>query len=555
MALLDRPAGGTGPIAVLGPADRPGPVHLHPPRAIAFAGGCHVLAAVAAESAAPARSSFAHAPLITACALAGTLITLAPRRGPWLALALPAVVLAQAAWPALPARVPVAALVLALVALGAALVRAAPGHWHHLPAAALGGILAAAAYSAPDSAVPSGALVPLTVLFLLTPPLAVLVARATGRTGELDRLTRRMAFRVPIAVLAIIACIALTAVLRPLLPASGLLVVGAAAAVHVAVALWSHSRGRRLAEQAARHEAVLEAAILVLSDEAADPADNLRRVAALAATELGVAGVVVELDTVSAGHGQTVERPVDVALVCRGRDLGRLHIHSERALDTRTLTTVDRLARQLAAFAYAVLRLDDARSAEREHLRRELHDGVGHALASAVMRLDPGRHAEHLRPVLAPAHAHVSTALEDLRSIVRGAAPPQLVRDGLADALRALTRDPDGPAVLLTFHGDCQAVSAAVQQDVYRIVQEALTNARRHADAGRVFVSVATTDRMHVEIVDDGRGLPAGPVPGTGLASIRTRIRQLGGDCAIGRAAGGGTRIAFTVPLTPTDAA
>ncbi|MGA4544703.1 sensor histidine kinase [Uniformispora flossi] len=538
MAPIDRPAGTAARTSV------PAPTVLHPPRAIAFAGGALASTALALERIAPVRSTLdGSGDLVTACALVGLLVTLAPRRGPWAAAAIPALVLGLSPWAGL-------LLVPALAVLAVALVRAAPAQWYHVPAAGLAGGAAAAGYLAPRPLLPGAVTVAVTVVFLLTPPLAVLVAGVTGRSAELDRLTRRLMLRVPIAALTVVACLVLASLLRPLLPASGLLVVGAAAAVHVAVALWSHARGRRLAEQAARHEAVLEAAILVLADESAAPDEALRQVAESATRDLGVAGVSVELDTVSARFGGDAQPAVDVALVCRGQDLGRLHIHSERRLDTRTLGTVDRLARQLAAFGYAVRRLDAARNAERDHLRRELHDGVGHALASAVMRLDPKRHPEHLRTTLAPAHAQVRTALDDLRSIVRGTPPPQLTRDGLADALRALTRDPNGPAVLLTFHGDCAAVSAPVQRDVYRIVQEALTNARRHADATAVYVAVGTSaDHLHVEIADNGRGLPTSFVPGTGLGSIRARVQGLGGTCAIGRGAGGGTRVAFDVPL------
>ncbi|MDI2128552.1 sensor histidine kinase [Yinghuangia seranimata] len=523
-------------------------MHLHPPRAIALAGGCLALAALALEHAAPGRSTLdAAAPVVELCALAGAVITLAPRRGPWVVLALPVLTMVE-----LPVSVDVITalgLAIAVAVLGVAVLRAAPWQWRDVPVAALAGVAGAALYAVPSVWIPTAVVLAVTVLVLLTPPLAVLIAVTSGRTDELERLTRRLSWRVPVAALGVAACLVLAILLRPVLPASGLLVVYAAGATHVAIAVWSHSRGRRLAEQAARHEAVLEAAILVLSDETADPTDALCQVAELAARELGVDGVSVELDTVAGEYGRTVEPPIDVALVCRGQDLGRLHIYADAPLDTRTLSTVDRLARQLAAFAYAVLRLEEARAAERELLRRELHDGVGHALAAAVMRLDPDRNPEALRSVLEPAHAQVRAALDDLRAVVRGAAPPPLVRDGLADALRALTRDLDSPAVLLTFHGDCGAVTEPVQRDVYRIVQEALTNARRHAHATRVFVSVRTTDRLNVEIVDDGRGLPSVLVPGTGLASIRGRVHGMGGTCSIGRAPGGGTRVAFSVPL------
>ncbi|NUQ89747.1 MAG: hypothetical protein HOQ43_14965, partial [Glycomyces artemisiae] len=102
---------------------------LHPPRAIAFAGGALALTALALERIVPVRSTLdGSGDLVAACALVGVLVTLAPRRGPWAALPLPALVFALSPWTGL-------LLVPALAVLAVALVRAAPAQWYHVPAA------------------------------------------------------------------------------------------------------------------------------------------------------------------------------------------------------------------------------------------------------------------------------------------------------------------------------------------------------------------------------------------------------------------------------------
>jgi signal transduction histidine kinase len=84
---------------------------------------------------------------------------------------------------------------------------------------------------------------------------------------------------------------------------------------------------------------------------------------------------------------------------------------------------------------------------------------------------------------------------------------------------------------------------------LFRIVQEALTNVARHADARRVTVTLGLGAAVTLAVADDGRGLPAAREPGVGVHSMRERSAELGGTFAIGPAEGGGTRIAVTIPL------
>jgi signal transduction histidine kinase len=96
---------------------------------------------------------------------------------------------------------------------------------------------------------------------------------------------------------------------------------------------------------------------------------------------------------------------------------------------------------------------------------------------------------------------------------------------------------------------------AAVEVAAYRIVQEALTNVVRHAHASECVVRLAldeTVETLRLEIRDDGRGLPSERGRGVGVASMRERAAELGGECVVESfSAVGGTRVRASLPCTP----
>lgn len=111
--------------------------------------------------------------------------------------------------------------------------------------------------------------------------------------------------------------------------------------------------------------------------------------------------------------------------------------------------------------------------------------------------------------------------------------------------------------VAVRVEGDLAGLPAAVEVAVYRIVQEALNNARRHARATRVRVEVARTaeaepggGELRVRIADDGIGLPARPRAGVGMSSMRERAAELGGSCTVTAPDIGGTVVEARFPLT-----
>jgi signal transduction histidine kinase len=206
------------------------------------------------------------------------------------------------------------------------------------------------------------------------------------------------------------------------------------------------------------------------------------------------------------------------------------------------------LARQLGAVLHARLlhtdlqrareRLVLAREEERRRLRRELHDGIGPALAGLGFKLETAR---VLLPPEASAAARqletirddVRHTVTDVRRTVEGLRPPALDELGLAGTCaQAIKRLTDGSGVLAQVDADLDVtLPAAVEVAAYRIVLEAVTNTLRHAHARRCTVTLAVAgSSLVIDVTDDGTGLPPSTGGGHGLAIMRERAEELGGE-------------------------
>ena len=206
------------------------------------------------------------------------------------------------------------------------------------------------------------------------------------------------------------------------------------------------------------------------------------------------------------------------------------------------------------------------REEERRRLARELHDGPAQALAAALFAVDLAVHAldrasATAREELLGARALVREALDDVRSLMTGLRPRLLEERGIAVALRSLAAMPPlwGTEVIVETRGitDSQRLMPDVELGLFRIAQEAVSNARRHGAASQVHVSLEVTPALAVlVVVDDGAGFPVPRgdrtvVHGEGLPGMRERARLLGGELTIESMPKAGTRVAFTVPLAP----
>ena len=197
---------------------------------------------------------------------------------------------------------------------------------------------------------------------------------------------------------------------------------------------------------------------------------------------------------------------------------------------------------------------------ERSRLARELHDAVtqklfsirAHARAAAVLA---GRDPVYLPRVWSEIDVIGTLGAEahaELRAVIDGLAPPDLEAAGLAGSMRSyvvLAGRAYGVPVVFTA-ADLPALGTPVEAALYRVGQEALHNALRHAGAGSVRVALSRTGRRVVlEVADDGHGFaPEMPSGGLGLASMRERAAAAGGALTV-RSGPAGTQVRMTVPI------
>ncbi len=202
-------------------------------------------------------------------------------------------------------------------------------------------------------------------------------------------------------------------------------------------------------------------------------------------------------------------------------------------------------------------RLVTAREEERRRLRRDLHDGLGPQMASLTLTIDIARKLLETDPsgadvLLADITGHAQAAIADIRRLIYDLRPPALDDLGLVPALRELSTryGQSGLRIEIDTVERLPALPAAVEVAAYRIAQEALTNAMRHADAHNCMLRLTVGARqLQVEVSDDGRGLPEDLRAGVGLRSMRERAEELGGVCIIESRPEGGTQVLARLPL------
>jgi len=206
---------------------------------------------------------------------------------------------------------------------------------------------------------------------------------------------------------------------------------------------------------------------------------------------------------------------------------------------------------------------------ERARIARELHDVVAHHISMIAVQAETARLTT---PALPSAGAQRLLAIGDtaraaltemrrllgvLRDSDRQAGPELAPQPGLAQlaALLDEARDASGAGTRLILHGPPLALDPSIELAAYRIVQEALTNTRRHAPGAAVDVELLrTADCLRLRVRDNGPGPPADPGRGHGLAGMRERAAAVGGELRTGPAAGGGFLVDAVLPAKMEEA-
>ncbi len=305
--------------------------------------------------------------------------------------------------------------------------------------------------------------------------------------------------------------------------------------------------------------------------EAATDVDLLLRDVVAELEGLGLRDVtIVTNDGEVVAGGPAVADSMTVPLAAYGQPVGSLLVATpETTLRAADRRLVDDLAGHLGAVLHGRALTRDlqralelavlAREEERRRLRRDLHDGLGPALAGHLLRLDvlAGK-AGRVQPVdddIAALQADLRATMLDVRRLVEGLRPPALDELGLVDALtQALSRLTDGTGVRLTVDaGPLPALPAAVEVAAYRITTEAVTNVVRHSEATECLVSVEHHPGvLRLTVHDNGCGLSSPAAPsGNGLQTMRERAEELRGT--IGWLAGEGTTLVAELPAVAAN--
>lgn len=318
---------------------------------------------------------------------------------------------------------------------------------------------------------------------------------------------------------------------------------------------------------------------------AADPDRAFPAIVETVAEALRIPSVALEVagpdgvPSIVAQRGEVRGETVSIALLHGAEPVGRLLIGvrpGERGFRADERGLLEDLARQAGTAIRAVRLREDlarsrealvvAREEERRRLRRDLHDGLGpalaaiglHAEASAdLVRSDPAAAERRLREL----GDEVGLALADIRRLVDGLRPPALDELGLVGAIRQQAERLEGggatggagsgtgPRISVTGSGTLEGLPAAVEVAAFRIAVEAMTNAVRHADARSCRVRLALDDALSIEVVDDGRGMVEGTRSGVGLESMHHRAAEVGGMLVVDRGGDGGTRVTARLPV------
>jgi two-component system, NarL family, sensor histidine kinase UhpB len=199
---------------------------------------------------------------------------------------------------------------------------------------------------------------------------------------------------------------------------------------------------------------------------------------------------------------------------------------------------------------------------EQQRIGSDLHDGLGQELTGIALMLRAigaqlRKEGSAACPDIEDVIGLVNAAIENTRALARGLSPVRSEPDGLRTALQALAaRATERYGVPVAFQARIERhppLDAKSATHLYRIAQEALTNAMRHGGATKVRIILSASGRaLELKVADNGRGFAGGACDGSdglGLTIMRHRAEMLGGKLHFAAAPGGGTIVRFACPL------
>lgn len=433
------------------------------------------------------------------------------------------------------------------------------------------GIVALLVLTVTSTALPEPASVLLFALGFASVPLALAVAVLRHGMLDVEVVVNRTIVYAGLTGASLLVYLAVVALAGRSLSTDGAapvaagLVVAAAAAARSRVQRWVDRRlfGARRDPYAV----VQQVAASTAAAEAPEAALDALVTSVGAALRLPFVQVLDACGEPVAETGEPAVGTHVVPVVDRGREVGMLVVgrrSRKERLRPEELSALQEVAhragmllsaRQLTADlrrSYAeVIRV---REEERRRLRRELHDGVGPALAGTALQLDSLASRLAHEPELAARVQRLRDRLQDtvgeVRLIVDGLRPAALDELGLPGALRALATEPGDPVHVEVTTDLPEQLAAGVEAATYRIAGEAVANVLRHAGAQRATVSVQVVDGdLQLEVCDDGTGFGPERTAGVGLQSMHDRATEIGGTLVVDSASGAGTTVRARLPL------
>jgi signal transduction histidine kinase len=241
-------------------------------------------------------------------------------------------------------------------------------------------------------------------------------------------------------------------------------------------------------------------------------------------------------------------------------------LEDERLMEAFAASAATAVATAQTVEAKGLERAVEASELERRRWARELHDDSLQELAAVKLRLGALAHTppEDIPTAVAQAVEHVDASIQAMRSLITDMRPAALDQLGVVPALETLVERASALSGLsIDLHADlryeagdeAQRLVPAVETTVYRVVQEALTNVAKHADATRATVTAVERDGMvEVAVTDDGRGFrEEEATEGFGLIGMRERVRLAGGRHEIESTPGQGTTVHASIPAARRD--